>query len=194
MLSARDHPICKARTWYTWRFPSRLRAATVREGPDRVFGRSFGRSGLQGKWNGARYRDDHERVKTAGIEISVRRNDKAVGFLISSSSGRLMPALPLGISNASEVEVGPRVRIRLAPPASQVRTSSSWLTSGSHRAACFPEYHWKRGDMRPNLVNAIGPVRRRGSAQAALCSAKKLSGGSASSGVNRGSKRKRVPQ
>src|SRR5277367_6677612 len=103
MLSARDHPICKARTWYTWRFPSRLRAATVREGADRVFGRTFGRSGLQGKWNGARHRDDHERVKTARIEISVRRNDKAVGFLISSSSGRLMPALPLGISNASEV-------------------------------------------------------------------------------------------
>src|SRR5271169_4168173 len=103
MLSARDHPICKARTWYTWRFPSRLRAATVREGPDRVFGPTVGRSGLQGKWNGARYRDDHERVKTARIEISVRRNDKAVGFLISSSSGRLMPALPPGISNASEV-------------------------------------------------------------------------------------------
>jgi hypothetical protein len=59
-------------------------------------------------------------VKAAGIEISVRRNDKAVGFLISSSSGRLMPALPLGIGNASEV--GPRVRIRLAPAASPVRT------------------------------------------------------------------------
>jgi hypothetical protein len=50
------------------------------------------------------------------------------------------------------------------------------------------------GDTRPNLVKAIGPARRRGSAQAVLCSAKKLSGGSASSGVNRGSKRKRVPQ
>ena len=50
------------------------------------------------------------------------------------------------------------------------------------------------GDIRPNLVKAIGPVRRRGSAQAASWSAKKLSGGSASSGVNRGSKRNRVPQ
>jgi hypothetical protein len=50
------------------------------------------------------------------------------------------------------------------------------------------------GDTPPNLVKAIGPVRRRGSAQAALWSAKKLSGGSASSGVNRGSKRNRVPQ
>jgi hypothetical protein len=47
------------------------------------------------------------------------------------------------------------------------------------------------GDTRPNLVKAIGPVRRSGSAQAALCLAKKLSGGSASSGVNRGSKRER---
>jgi transposase len=36
--------------------------------------------------------------------------------------------------------------------------------------------------------------RRRGSAQTALWSAKKLSGGSASSGVNRGSKRNRVAQ
>jgi hypothetical protein len=52
----------------------------------------------------------------------------------------------------------------------------------------------KRGETRPNLVKPIGPVRRRGSAQAALWSAKKLSGGSASSGVNRGSKRNRVPQ
>ena len=42
----------------------------------------------------------------------------------------------------------------------------------------------KRGDIRPNLVKAIGPVRRRGSAQAASWSAKKLSGGSASSDVN----------
>ena len=44
------------------------------------------------------------------------------------------------------------------------------------------------------FVKAIGPDRRRVSAQVVLCSAKKLSGGSASSGVNRGSKRKRVPQ
>jgi hypothetical protein len=44
------------------------------------------------------------------------------------------------------------------------------------------------------FMKAIGPDRRRVSAQAVLCSAKKLSGGSASSGVNRGSKRKRVPQ
>ena len=36
--------------------------------------------------------------------------------------------------------------------------------------------------------------RVRGSAQTALWSAKKLSGGSASSGVNRGSKRNRVAQ
>ena len=42
--------------------------------------------------------------------------------------------------------------------------------------------------IRPNLVKVIGPVGCCGSAQAAcLRSAKKLSGGSASSGVNRGS-------
>jgi Na+/H+ antiporter NhaD/arsenite permease-like protein len=52
----------------------------------------------------------------------------------------------------------------------------------------------QRGYIRPNLVKAIGPVPRRGAAQAVLWSAKKLSGGSASSGVNRGSKRNRVPQ
>jgi hypothetical protein len=49
-----------------------------------------------------------------------------------------------------------------------------------------------RDDIRPNLVKAIGPVRRCGAAQAALWSAKKLSGGSASSGAIRGSKRNRV--
>jgi hypothetical protein len=48
--------------------------------------------------------------------------------------------------------------------------------------------------IRPNLVRAIGPVPGRRSAQAALWSAKKLSGGSASDAVNRGSKRNRVAQ
>ena len=48
--------------------------------------------------------------------------------------------------------------------------------------------------IRPNLVRAIGPVPCRRSAQAALWSAKKLSGGSASDAVNRGSKRNRVAQ
>ena len=43
----------------------------------------------------------------------------------------------------------------------------------------------QRGDIRPNLVKAIGPVGHCGSAQAALWSATKLSGGSASSGVSR---------
>ena len=47
---------------------------------------------------------------------------------------------------------------------------------------------------RPNLVRAIGPVPCRRSAQAVLWSAKKLSGGSASDAVNRGSKRNRVAQ
>ena len=41
---------------------------------------------------------------------------------------------------------------------------------------------------------AGGIVWRDGSTQAVLCSAKKLSSGSASSGLNRGSNRKRVPQ
>ena len=44
------------------------------------------------------------------------------------------------------------------------------------------------------LVKAIGPERGLGSDQAAFWSANKLSGGSASGGVNRGSKRYRVPQ
>jgi hypothetical protein len=52
----------------------------------------------------------------------------------------------------------------------------------------------KGGRTPADWTPARRAVGRCGSAQVVLCSAKKLSGGSASSGVNRGSKRKRVPQ
>src|SRR5271155_48001 len=62
------------------------------------------------------------------------------------------------------------------------------MAEGPRYYACHPE---------PGVPRSRGGDRtwpRRGSAQAAASSAKKLSGGSASSDVNRGSKRNRVPQ
>jgi hypothetical protein len=98
------------------------------------------------------------------------------------------------------------LRAELVHPRSQIvqDCTGSFLTSARvafpPAAAPFPDPIQKGrllgvpDVIRPNLVKAIEPVPCRRSAQAVLWSAKKLSGGSASSGVNRGSKRNRVPQ
>jgi hypothetical protein len=52
------------------------------------------------------------------------------------------PLLPAGVGNA--LARPPLYRWTIAPD-----------------STCFPECHWKRGDIRPNIVKAIGPVRRR---------------------------------
>src|SRR5271166_4697546 len=58
------------------------------------------------------------------------------------------------------------------------RTLSDTLSASTRRRCCDRTRAASRfavnqiGDTPPNLVKAIGPVRRRGSAQAALCSAK----------------------
>jgi len=65
--------------------------------------------------------------------------------VLNCSSARRRLARPAGVGNA------------LARP-----LSLGWsISPGSTR---FPEYHWKRGDIRPNIVKVIGPVWRHGSA------------------------------
>jgi hypothetical protein len=58
-------------------------------------------------------------------------------------------------------------RRRLASPSrgwERIGTASFSRWSISPGSTRFPEYHWKRGDIRPNIVKVVGPVWRHGSA------------------------------